>query len=415
MGIFIILSMACCLSSAQASLENDDIPSSIMMSFWNDWIGENILPSIRDGEVSNGSQCSQELEKIFTEGGKKRNIIVDATGKPSSGILEGNIAWLGDYRQCVDTTDLHYCLISAPIQLQSVSNRMSGSLSVGVCLPDECMEKEISLFSRFIKLMSGDLIGEIRVICNEKMNPSGDPGFICTMVVISLLCMLCLSATAYESYRNHLNSFDEERKPILQVKTSKIPCNIDQSDNYKDLSAWRRCILCFSLTRSVNQITNTTSGKDDIQCLHGMRVISMFWIILGHSFSFQQNSGALADVMWAYSFPAKWFTSQVLYNAYIALDTFFFLGGLLVAYTSFKYMSNSIGRVNWLVAIVHRYIRITPAMAVVILLYTFVYPYLGEGPFWYKRIEDTQDCYQWWWTNFLYINNFVPSNTSSGV
>ncbi|XP_030841635.1 nose resistant to fluoxetine protein 6 [Strongylocentrotus purpuratus] len=420
MGMFIILSIACCLSSAaQASLENDDIvPSSIMMSFWDDWIRENILPPIRVGEASsNGSQCFQELEKIFTEGGKKRNIIVDATGKPSSGILEGNIAWLGDYRQCVDTTDLHYCLTTAQIRVQSVSHRQSGSLSVGVCLPEECREKDIFFFSRFIKnLVPGDLIGRVKVNCNERMNPSGDSGFICTMVVVSLLCLLCLSATAYESYQNHRNSLDEERQPILEVKTSKRTCSINESVNDKDLSAWtwRRCILCFSLTRSVNQITNTTSGKDDIQCLHGMRVISMFWIILGHSLSFQQKSGALADVLWVYSFPAKWFTSQVIFNSYVALDTFFFLGGLLVAYTGFKYMSKSVGRVNWLVAIVHRYIRITPAMAVVILLYTFVYPYLGEGPFWYQRVEDVRGCYQWWWTNFLYINNFVPSDTSSG-
>eukprot|EP00057_Strongylocentrotus_purpuratus_P023831 XP_011678305.1 PREDICTED: nose resistant to fluoxetine protein 6 [Strongylocentrotus purpuratus] len=499
MGMFIILSIACCLSSAaQASLENEDtVPSSIMMSFWDDWIRENILPPIRVGEASsNGSQCFQELEKIFTEGGKKRNIIVDATGKPSSGILEGNIAWLGDYRQCVDTTDLHYCLTTAQIRVQSVSHRQSGSLSVGVCLPEECREKDIFFFSRFIKnLVPGDLIGRVKVNCNERMNPSGDSGFICTMVVVSLLCLLCLSATAYESYQNHRNSLDEERQPILEVKTSKRTCSINESVNDKDLSAWtwrrcilcfsltrsvnqitnttsgkddiqclhgmrvismfwiilghslsfqqksgaladvlggvlipsygnlhkdlsawtwRRCILCFSLTRSVNQITNTTSGKDDIQCLHGMRVISMFWIILGHSLSFQQKSGALADVLWVYSFPAKWFTSQVIFNSYVALDTFFFLGGLLVAYTGFKYMSKSVGRVNWLVAIVHRYIRITPAMAVVILLYTFVYPYLGEGPFWYKRVEGVQGCYQWWWTNFLYINNFVPSASSSG-
>eukprot|EP00057_Strongylocentrotus_purpuratus_P004135 XP_003728102.1 PREDICTED: nose resistant to fluoxetine protein 6 [Strongylocentrotus purpuratus] len=298
--------------------------------------------------------------------------------------------------------------------------QVSGSLSFGTCVPEVCTEKDIFIAIQNIESILFQNVTKTPAIhCSKKLNPSNDSGFICTMVFLSLLCALCLCATVYESYLDHCGSSDEESTPILRQQTFESSCNgRHQSErtvvDYGDLSAWRRCILCFSLNRSVNQITNTTSGKDEIQCLHGMRVISMFWIILGHSFSFQQNSGALADISWLYRVPAKWFTSQVIYNGYVALDTFFFLGGLLVAYTGFKYMSKSVGRVNWLVSIVHRYLRITPAMAVVILLYTFVYPYLGEGPFWYKRIEDTQDCYQWWWTNFLYINNFVPSSTSSG-
>ncbi|XP_063957538.1 nose resistant to fluoxetine protein 6-like [Lytechinus pictus] len=419
LGILFFLSGVCGFSPVQAGLESSDLPGLKMMTFWNDWVEENILSSLRVGEESYKSKCFTEIEQIFTEGGEKRNTIIDATGKPSSGILQGNVAWLGDFRQCMDATDLHYCLLKLPIHAEAFSRRVSGSLSLGVCVPEECSGKDINDAIKFIDILLFNGTKNLMIHCSDRLNPLSDSGFICTIVFLSLLCALCLGATAYESYRHHYtNISDEESIPILQRQSS---CNSNEHslrkteiDDSKDLSTWRRCFLCFSLSRSINQITSTISAKDDIVCLHGMRVISMFWIIMGHSFSFQQKSQALADILWVYTGPAKWFTSQVIYSAYVALDTFFFLGGLLVAYTGFKYMAKSVGRVNWLIAIVHRYLRITPAMAVMILLYTFVYPYLGEGPFWHLRVQDTLACYDWWWTNFLYINNFVPSNTSSG-
>ena len=29
-------------------------------------------------------------------------------------------------------------------------------------------------------------------------------------------------------------------------------------------------------------------------------------------------------------------------------------------------------------------------------------------PFWYRMVEETKYCHQYWWANLLYINNFVP-------
>jgi len=39
-------------------------------------------------------------------------------------------------------------------------------------------------------------------------------------------------------------------------------------------------------------------------------------------------------------------------------------------------------------------------------------PYLGKGPFWNNIFTYTSitQCYKYWWTNLLYINNFYPTN-----
>lgn len=36
---------------------------------------------------------------------------IDATGRPNSGVLTGNLVWLGSYATCKAIPDAHYCLL----------------------------------------------------------------------------------------------------------------------------------------------------------------------------------------------------------------------------------------------------------------------------------------------------------------
>ena len=38
----------------------------------------------------------------------------------------------------------------------------------------------------------------------------------------------------------------------------------------------------FSISRNVKWVMNTSVGKGDLTCLHGIRVLSLFWIIVFH-------------------------------------------------------------------------------------------------------------------------------------
>lgn len=49
------------------------------------------------------------------------------------------------------------------------------------------------------------------------------------------------------------------------------------------------------------------------------------------------------------------------------------------------------------------YFRLTPCYAVVLMIYTFILPYLFDGPYW--KTDFSENCRSHWWQNLLYINN----------
>jgi peptidoglycan/LPS O-acetylase OafA/YrhL len=58
--------------------------------------------------------------------------------------------------------------------------------------------------------------------------------------------------------------------------------------------------------------------------------------------------------------------------------------------------------------LVHRYLRLTPAYAAVVLFTAGLSGHMGDGPMWFGYWENVASCRDWWWTNLLYINNIVP-------
>ena len=46
------------------------------------------------------------------------------------------------------------------------------------------------------------------------------------------------------------------------------------------------------------------------------------------------------------------------------------------------------------------------------LFYVYLKPYIGRGPLW-QAVANDPSCDTYWWTNLLYINNFVGANAVS--
>lgn len=145
-----------------------------------------------------------------------------------------------------------------------------------------------------------------------------------------------------------------------------------------------------------------------ISAINGIRVLSMWWVIMGHTYLWLIIYRTLNDFALALDISRR-FSFQAVNNAFFSVDSFFVLSGLLVAYLSFRRLDKNDGRLPLFQFYFHRFWRLTPAYMFVILFYANLTPFLGEGPLWYGSQKETP-CHDYWWTNLLYINNFHPNS-----
>lgn len=92
-------------------------------------------------------------------------------------------------------------------------------------------------------------------------------------------------------------------------------------------------LLSFSVITNFRAICDRSVGSDSISCIHGLRAISMAWVILGHTciiiFKYSDNM-ELRKVV------EKEFLFQTITNGAYSVDTFFFMSGFLVSYIYFR-------------------------------------------------------------------------------
>lgn len=154
-------------------------------------------------------------------------------------------------------------------------------------------------------------------------------------------------------------------------------------------------------------------------CLNGVRVLSMLWIILGHTFMMPEGiSGYMnPEDITVSSFrtnPAEanvWF--MVVMSAEAGVDTFFYLSGFLLSYLTLKELSRG-AKVNPLMATALRYLRLTPSLALAMLIYYKILAFLGNGPF-APQYQDSinRRCDGAWWTELAYTLNFMDGHGTS--
>ncbi|KAI8505979.1 hypothetical protein Bbelb_163320 [Branchiostoma belcheri] len=278
--------------------------------------------------------------------------MLDACGKPPSGILTGNLNWLGSYSQCVKVTTEEYNItfngkyFLAQLVLTEQTNQTKISLKVGLCVPDSCTEHDVIL-----QLENSPLFGYMR---NWRV----------------------LNITAYIP----------EVAPINPGTVSAI---------------------IYKLRLKKKRLFSTKQTSGSIPCLHGIRFLSLSWVILGHTYIYSvetiDNPVVLLEIV-------KTFTFQVVLQTILAVDTFFFLGGLLLAYLLLKRLEESPEEgktIRFLMLYVQRYLRLTPTLLFVIMLVVWVLPQLFMGPMWHSKLSSLEGCRTNWWKNILYINNLL--------
>jgi peptidoglycan/LPS O-acetylase OafA/YrhL len=184
--------------------------------------------------------------------------------------------------------------------------------------------------------------------------------------------------------------------------------------------------VSFSAYTNFQTLFSLHQNKSDMHCIHGIRGLSIIWIIIGHRYvlslqlhgmnnldffttvSLTQNS--LNYLLYLFQQFTEEYFSTFIHHFNIAVDTFFLLSGFLVT-NSFLRQLEKHGRVNILKIYLHRYLRITPVVAITIFLFLTLLRFVGDGPYHKFLFEQhLPQCEEYWWSALLHVQNYVNPN-----
>uniref|UniRef100_A0A5S6R5D4 NRF domain-containing protein n=1 Tax=Trichuris muris TaxID=70415 RepID=A0A5S6R5D4_TRIMR len=368
--------------------------------------------------------------------------VVDAFGKAPSGFLYGNVWMLGSYDQCVKISqhikeqdrfwEGQYCrydmkFFQDVVQPSSSSLQSKGkcydvSLKYGACLPSSCSTHDAQMLGQLLNATLGGVGCELGVTCHRgDENADGAFAVLLTTSFLIVVAFLLFFATLYDYYvvqaerGSPLKAVDGDSDAAALVDSGtpgshnlakQLPGNDKQSCTFLNV------LLAFSLYTNTRKVITTVQPAGQLTCLNGIRVLSMLWIIFGHSYYWAIPY--LNNIVYAYELPENVF-NQILLNGSLSVDSFFFLGATLLAFVWMKKLKNKTALTRsplfWVQYLAHRYLRVTPVYLIVLVVYAVLVPKATDGPMWGGRGGFNSDnCAASWWTNVLYVNNFFHLN-----
>ncbi|GBP20422.1 Nose resistant to fluoxetine protein 6 [Eumeta japonica] len=298
---------------------------------------------------------------------------LDAGFRVPRGILEGNLVDLGNYHQCLairqnieDTPQSREILTSDVPMLSSMA------VTVALCIPKACSTHQ----ALSAVAASLDFTEDYCRLPGDKPTAPVDYVAIC---VFSVIGALVLFSTCYDLLYVFLYKKDPKEKSTLYI--------------------------CFSVYTNTQRLLTFKAGADSLDCLDGIRAISIIWVIVGHTHSTAtefpiQNLLRISE--WIQSYNSLWIMAAPL-----SVDTFFMMSGLLCVYTVAKKGTRRSFLKNLPLFYLHRYLRMFPLLAAAILLQASLAHHVADGPFWSTVAREVDSCRQSWWIALLHLQNYV--------
>jgi len=378
--------------------------------------------------------------------------MIDSFGKFGPGILQGNMKFPGNYDECLTVplkikglmNKTQHCTL--PLDMKSLgpvaASSGAGAAALfssppywGICLPLECTNQDVFLtmqgfletffttlktYGPFLPPSVKPLVDTLLLLQNASFSESGTicrdgeskPGHkveydeIIFWILVSIIGLFCVLGTLWDYLVLELKlisgrkgSFD-----IMPEETQENQVQITKKNDQRNIFV--RFILCFSMLSNGKKILSLAPSKDSVTCINGIRFLSLTWVIMGHCWAFLPP--ATSNMFYVYVTLMKRFSFQPILNGTFSVDTFFVLSGFLTAYLFFKRSSSKKEKspiTTVAMMYLHRYIRLTPALAILMGFATILPAYVAtDGPF---GVTDVQlsTCDKYWWYNLLYINN----------
>ncbi|XP_034952182.1 nose resistant to fluoxetine protein 6-like [Chelonus insularis] len=191
----------------------------------------------------------------------------------------------------------------------------------------------------------------------------------------------------------------------------------DQSIHEKprEKGFWIKCLLSFSpITNGSKIISTEPAARDSLTCLHGLRVLSLGWVVMVHTYL---QVFSIAENKTLRTVTERNFMFQTISNATFSVDTFFFISGLLVTILFYRSMGLipsdkknffQSSASKFIIMILYRFIRLTPAYLFVLGINEISIKQAQATTVFSPVIIDHITCEKFWWRNALYLNSLYP-------
>nr|CAI5848204.1 unnamed protein product [Callosobruchus analis] len=325
----------------------------------------------------------------------------DASGRYPGQFHFGNDYWLGSKTLCNELTNPHTNREIPPFGVQFYVAKIrinineeatpvvskTRQLNLGECLPKSCgatgvkrlLALDLSHGASVTIVGVRKVPGDYSLLEDFKVHLVG--GATLTAVIIIAVSTLVDAARTKRRKRKIKDAETESnnncRQSNINVNGSTDAILDSQQKEGKKQRHFSgiplRILLAFSAIGNSKKILALENvSLDAIKCIHGLRFISIAWIILVHTYL---EIFAVADNKSMRVITEREFTYQTIANASFSVDTFFFISGLLVTLTYFRtdskierpkkeettYQSLQSSTSSFLILLTYRLFRLTPA------------------------------------------------------
>ncbi|XP_076627063.1 O-acyltransferase like protein-like isoform X1 [Colletes latitarsis] len=417
------------------------VGSSTECIYINEDYGRRTKETLRDASMEELDEFNSEL--------RRRN----------TGLSENNL-W-AETRSAKPPYKLGFYMMTISINVSLP--RATRTIYLGVCLPFSCSASDVSTITKFASSSLAARHSSIDTVRDQHdmYNMYEDPVFWILFGVTAAVFVLMAIGTGYDVYvtRKHTRRnmiYDLERhakleqlagrsqKPLSafqgkvylpvpaaeaiingQAQSLAVNNNNDHegslrsaSPEVRKFSVVEELLLSFSVRTNVKIICDSKVGGDTISTIHGLRAISMTWVILGHTcitaFKYSDNMEYRKVV-------ERKFLFQTISNGAFSVDTFFFMGGLLVSFLYFRTNAKGdlktltqgtrgfvSGSLKFVGLILYRFFRLTAPYMFVLGVVQIAMKWFHSNSVFEPPTADHYNCPNYWWRNLLYINTLFP-------
>ncbi|XP_034252509.1 nose resistant to fluoxetine protein 6-like [Thrips palmi] len=159
---------------------------------------------------------------------------------------------------------------------------------------------------------------------------------------------------------------------------------------------WRRHL------RALGKADPPVSGMD-LAPVSGMRFLTALYLVTVHR-GLHSGRAAISNYEYYTASARSRPSLALLYRGSLAVDTFFFVAGLMLAVAP--------GRVSLGTAFAARATRVMSIYVIVLLFFVTALPEMTTGPLWTEVAQPMSDsCKSYWWANLLLVGNYVNGGT----